>query len=126
MGRKFEDEAPIPRSKPVKEWDDIEDEEILYITKFEAIDEGDVLHCISGNEEYEVLGHPKALCRVIRRKLGLHAVYHTEDYGVKIIKRDTEAVLGFRDGSVWVVEINNSENYKTPGIDYDYMSSRYL
>ena len=68
MGRKFKDEAPIPRSKPVKEWDDIEDEEILYITKFEDIDEGDVLHCISGNEEYEVLGHPKAFFQIIRRR----------------------------------------------------------
>ena len=100
MGRRYIDRAVPPRNKTITEWDDIDDETLLYITKFEGIDDGEVLHCIRNDEAIEVLGHPRSLSQIIRKELGLHAVYESQYYGIELVTGYVYSYLMWKNNDV--------------------------
>ena len=120
MGRRHIDRAAVPRNKTITDWDDINDE-TLYITKFEGIDDGEVLHCIRNGEAIEVLGHPRHLSQIIREELGLHAVYESKYYGIKLVAGYVYSYLMWKDFKMEILDnfFFLPGTYSTPGCDYE-------
>ena len=118
MGRRHIDRAAVPRNKTITDWDDINDE-TLYITKFEGIDDGEVLHCIRNGEAIEVLGHPRHLSKIIREELGLHAVYESKYYGIKLVAGYVYSYLMWKDFKMEILDNFLPGTYSTPGCDYE-------